>query len=373
MIPPIFSPSSISHSSCEKDGIFTIIGDFSDSENGKTIENIKYPIQFTMPLTYPDAITLSCSLNNKKEILCKVDRKIEGNSIIFEQNVIKKDNEEIFTIKSHVSNEKIKCNNAILEESRKKKEITVSFRQVSNYNSNNNKITFYLITLLSKSYKKGNQLNLLMELRNKNIKLEKNAACTLESDVSPKSGSQAQGNWFCSLDLTNSGYKPTDFDTITVSPDNKEISGVSDLDEITSNPQKTDQAIKDIQERKSKHESINDLTNIIDYYNNEKETIIPPSFQPSSIYANNCKDSGKIYLAGKFSDIIEEKMKFDLPLTYPRAVIKCQLNGANNNEIVNITCKVQSKFDSIDNFIIEPMLIKRKIKKCFLLMERNYH
>ena len=84
-VPPIFSPSSISHSSCEKDGIFTIIGYFSDSENGKTIENIKYPIQFTMPLTYPDAITLSCSLNNEKEIVCKVDRKIEGNSIIFEQ------------------------------------------------------------------------------------------------------------------------------------------------------------------------------------------------------------------------------------------------------------------------------------------------
>ena len=366
-IPPTFIPKSFNYDSCPDKGILIITGDLSEYDTEK-IKDISLPIKFTIPVTYPDAITLSCILNKDKiNIVCKLDREVKSNTIIVEQYIVKKGNEEILIIGNFETDKPIKCNNAILEESKQKTEITVSFRQVSNYKSSENKITFYLITLLSKSYKKGEQLNLLMDMKNKNIEIEKNAICTLESNVSPKGGSQSQGNWFCSLDLTNSGYKSTDFDTITVSPENNEISGVSDLDEITSSPQKTDQAIKEINERKAKHESINDLTNIIDYYKNEKENIIPPTFEPSSIYANNCKNSGKIYLEGKFSDKIDEEMKFDLPLTYPNAEVKCQLYEANKNEIVNMTCKVQSKFDSVDYFIIEPKLIKKKNQEMFFI------
>ena len=83
-----------------------------------------------------------------------------------------------------------------------------------------------------------------MEIEIKDKYIEKNANCILEEDASPDVGSLIQGNFICSVTLTSSEYSNTNFANIRISADNNEIGGVSNLNEITANPYRTDLAIK---------------------------------------------------------------------------------------------------------------------------------
>ena len=56
-----------------------------------------------------------------------------------------------------------------------------------------------------------------------------------------------------------------------------------------------------------------------------------------------------------------------MPLTYPTAEIKCEFDEANANEKMEIVCKVQSEFTSVEKFIIEPRLIKKKNQEMFFI------
>ena len=146
--------------------------------------------------------------------------------------------------------------------------------------------------------------------------------------------------------------------TISISPNNDEISGVSDLDEVNSNPYKTDEFIKDVKNQKSNGQKVNELTDITDYYSENKK--IAPTLNIESIDINDCHNKGKIYIEGTLSDDINEKIKFDLPLTYPTAEIKCEIDKSSKNTKINIECKSQTKFEGFENVIIEPRLIKKK-------------
>ena len=357
-IPPTFTYKSINQDSCNKNGTFTIIGELSQS--------ITDQIKFTLPLTYPEGITLSCVLNNN-EIQCKVDRAIDNKAIIIEQAIIKQGIEELLILGSISSEENLNCENAIYKESVKRKEITISFRQVSHLTTSAYSFSFYLITLMTSASKKGSQINLKLNVNINSVLTEKTAVCSLEKDVSPSNGQQVQGNFECTVSLTSSEYSNTDFQSISVSADNDEISGVSDLNDITSNPYKTDQVISEIKSKKENNEAINELTNVVDYYAEEDNIKIPPTFAIDSITADKCNTTGKLTLIGSFSDDIDEEMKFDLPLTYPSAEIKCEFDEANANEKMEIVCKVQTEFKSVEKFIIEPRLIKKKNQEMFFI------
>ena len=51
---------------------------------------------------------------------------------------------------------------------------------------------------------------------------------------------------------------------------------------------------------------------------------------------DKCNTLGKLTLTGTFSNDIEESVNFDLPLTYPSAEIKCELNSIQKNVKTNI-------------------------------------
>ena len=99
--------------------------------------------------------------------------------------------------------------------------------------------------------------------------VEKNATCVLEEDVSPNDGGLAQGNFIYSVKLSSSEYQNTDFENIQVSVENEEINGATDLDSSTSSPYKTDQTITEIRRKKANNETINELADIYDYYEEE--------------------------------------------------------------------------------------------------------
>ena len=148
-------------------------------------------------------------------------------------------------IESFESKEQINCANALIGKASNKYSVNTTFRQVSHFQKNDQdySFSFYLITIMSESYNKGYQLNLKMNLRINGDLVKKNSSCILQDDVTASIRELSQGNFICSVKLSSSEYTNTDFGNITVSKENEEINDVSDLDDVLSNPYKTDLAI----------------------------------------------------------------------------------------------------------------------------------
>ena len=330
------------------------------------VEDIK---KINIPLTYPEGITLTCEFNdNQDKVECKVDREINNKTIIIEQTVIKNGNEDYFNLKSIITEEKISCSNALLQESLEKQDYKISFRQVSHFQNNNDGFSFVFIGLSSEKLNKGNTLSINVNINNESEDREIN--CNLENDVEPDNG-QIQANYLCSVNKNiNDYWNSLNYESISVSisPNNK-IGGITELDEISSNPAKTDEEIQKIKEKRENNEDISDLENVIDYYETQVETNI---LNLESINMDKCNTTGKFTITGTFSNDIEEKLNFDLPLTYPNVEIQCELNEVSGNTLTTITCKSLSTILSIENVVIEKKMIKKKNKELFLIEGKSF-
>ena len=119
--------------------------------------------QFTLPLSNPEGITLSC-LPKEKELKCETDRIINQSLISIEETIINEGDNDLFMIESFSSNEKINCGNALFNKTEKKLLNNIFFRQVSHFKKvdNLNQIYFNLITIVSEKYSSGYNVNLKM-------------------------------------------------------------------------------------------------------------------------------------------------------------------------------------------------------------------
>ena len=357
-IIPSFTCESIKYDSCETTGVFTITGILS--------AKLDKSIKFNLPLTYPKGITTSCELNEAQtEIKCKVDREIDDKEIIIEQTVIKQGTDDYFNLKSIISDEELTCLNGALQDSFKKEDIPISFRQVSHFEKSANGFSFYLIILAAEKLEKGKNITINVN----DNEGEKPVNCILEDSVN----SQAQGKFLCSVDKTkNTEWKNTNMNniSISISPNNDMISGVSDLDETTSNPAKTDEKIAKAKEKSDKKKAFNPLEDVIDYYSDEVEV---NTLTLEDINMDKCNTSGQLILTGTFSNDIEESVNFDLPLTYPSAEIKCELNSVQKNVKTDIKCKTKSEISSMQNIIIESRMVKKRNKELFNIQAKTFN
>ena len=154
--------------------------------------------------------------------------------------------------------------------------------------------------------------------------------------------------------------------TIALSKDNSEISGISDLDEVSLSPKLTDDAIAKTKKRKENGESINDLSLVPDYYNVKISP--PPVLILDSIDADSCEDKGILKIKGKIegADITEE-MKIDLPLAYPTSSVKCDIDIPNENGDIEANCAVQTAFKNVEIIVIEQNILKKKNKELLVI------
>ena len=301
---------------------------------------------------------------------CKTDREIEDKLLEIEQTIIKEGIKEVLLLGSFIPENKITCANAIYTQSVEKSSITISFRQVNHFEKKSNGFSFYFISLLSKNYKKGYKLNLIMDVEINRIYTKKNANCILEEDAYPAAGALVQGNFLCSVNLSSSEYRNTNFTTIRISQANDEIGGISNLNKITENPHKTDLAIQEIKEKRNKKEYINELADIVDYL--EEKVKINPIFNIDNIKDDDtCGDTGKFILVGTTTDDISEDIKFDLPLTYPNDIIKCEMISSKKNDKIEITCKSLFGFKDVENIIFEQRLIIKKHKEIIIIPNKQ--
>ena len=362
-LPPTFVFGSMIHENCKDNGVLIFLGKIS-----KTIDD---PIVFTLSLLNPEGTSLYCNLNgNEGKLECKTDRQIEDKTIRIAQTIIKEGIKEVLLLGSFMPEDQVTCANAIYKESTEKSSITVSFRQVSHFEKKSNGFSFYFTSLLSKEYKKGYNLILKMDVEINGKYTEKNANCILNDDAYPAAGAVVQGNFLCSVDLSPSEYTNTNFTTIRVSQANDKIGGISNLDKITENPYKTDLAIKEIKEKRAKNEYISEYADIVDYL--EEEVKINPIFNIDYIKdSDTCGETGKFILVGATTDDITEDFKFDLPLTYPNDILKCEMIASKKNDKIEITCKSTFGFKDVQNIIFEQRLITKKNKELVIIPNKQ--
>lgn len=203
----------------------------------------------------------------------------------------------------------------------------------------------------------------------KGIKTEKEAQCILQEDSNLQSEKQVQANFNCEITLENNEYKDLNLSdpySVTVSPDNEAVSGCSELNKEESSPKATDNAIE-----QSKNEN-SELAKAIDYSLEENKNNVVPTLEIIDIIdINKCNTTGIFKLKGSFNFDIEEEMTFELPLSYPKANIKCEIEKTEKNKETEIYCKVQKGFKNIKSLIIEPRLIKKKRKELLFIANKT--
>ena len=273
-IPATFTSTVTKEESCKTEGKFIIIGTLN-----KEVGN---DVKFTIPLTYPEGISVSCSLDKKEkgnsQITCQIDRELDNKKIIFEQVIVKDGSNEILILKGLSSESEITCLNGLLIKSEKRTQIQVSFRQVSHLVDNgSNGFSFFFASFVSQALTAGFTLNIKIKVLIGQNRIEKTSICTLLKDVEPKDGQPVQGDFQCNAIMDENEYKEIDLtntESVKISSDNEEIAGVSDLEEDQISPLATDIAINETIAIKES-ENITELGECLDYSLEENKEKIP--------------------------------------------------------------------------------------------------
>ena len=340
-VPPIFDAEKVGE--CDKSGKFTIEGSLSED---KTITST-----FTLSLTYPQGTLLTCSFVDKK-IQCIADNEIKG-TIIMEQTIVTSGAEELFILTNFTS-ENMTCSNGLKLQAEEKLNVDVSFRQVSHPQKTDNGLSFFFAGFANSELKTTTpiQINVIVVIGGNNV--EKVAECKLRENVKPTEGEQTQGDFDCNVPLeSGEDAKP---ESLTISENNDNIGGCSDLSAEEASPSLTEEAIENADSATSA------LSQTIDFSVEENKEIVPPSFKVTNINMDGCNTRGKLTVTGTFSEEITEEMTFDLPFSFPKAKAKCTVDEAQANTEVQIICKMNKvrKFLKFKSFVIEPRLIKKK-------------
>ena len=131
-VPPTFVINSIDHSNCSSTEKIIFKGELST--------NVTIVTKFTIPLTYPEGISMTCSFDTDT-LECKLDRDL-SDSMLIEQTVIKDGTKDLFILQS-INEAGINCENSIVKEAEGKINVDISFRQVSTIRESTDGLTFF--------------------------------------------------------------------------------------------------------------------------------------------------------------------------------------------------------------------------------------
>ena len=361
---PSFTPKEIVHDKCKETGTFTIIGDISNK-----LEDI---LRFQLPLIGSEKINANCFINdtNKTEnltIIFETNEKF-NQSIKISQNIIMDGKNESFIMEKYESDENAECGNYKIKivEQKMNNLYPILFRQMCNFKprDKNNKYSFFFAGLTDKKLPPNHIIKMIVYIfiksGNEIRKQEKEIDCNLTSQIEPENGQFTQADFNCNLD---SDEDIEDIEIIS-SPN---VTGIEDLEDYQKSPQKTDEKIGE-----TKNVNEIGIGKVLNFSIETQKTKRVPVFEILSMNHKNCKDKGKIRVKGNFSENIENKFDFVIPLSYPDSSIKCSAPKINASTTVYIDCKVQKEFRNKQNLIIEPRVIKKKNREVLFLKKYNY-
>ena len=357
-VPPTFVIEEEDHSECSSSGKLKI--------KGSLTEDTSIVTKFTIPLTHPEGVSLTCSFDINT-LDCTLDRDITE-SLLIEQTMIKEGTKELFILPSFEI-EDIKCRNGIIKEVEEKVNVDISFRQVSTIKKITKGFNFFFAAFVNNKLQAKTEIKMKIIILLANAtEIEKNATCVLKEDVSPSNGSPIQGDFDCSVSLTDEEDKSVGSNyELSVSPDNGDIGGCAELTEQEKSPRLTDLAIAE-----SKEKGDDSLGKVLDFSVTENKEYKPPSFEVTSFNLSSCAETGKFKVKGTFSEDITEELTFNIPFSFPSSEIKCTVKNVTKDEEVEIKCKVQKGFRKVKSFVLEPRLIKKKcVEKLYIKGNKN--
>ena len=345
-VPPTFVMESEDHSECSSSGRIVIKGSLSEDKSIIT--------KFTIPLTYPEGVSITCSFDTDT-LDCKLDRELME-PLLIEQIVIKDGTKELFILQS-IKIEGLNCGNGVLKEAEEKIDVDISFRQVSKIQKITKGFNFFFAAFVNNRLSARSEITMRMILLLQNaVEIEKNATCVLRETVRPSNGNPIQGDFDCSVSLTDEEENSVGENyELTVSSNNDGIGGCADLSDQEKSPKLTDEAIAESEEKGD-----DSLGKVLDFSITENKEYRPPTFEVSSFNLSSCESTGKFKVKGTFSGDITEELTFNLPFSYPSSEIKCTVKNVTKDEEIEVKCKVQKGFRRVKSFVLEPRLIKKK-------------
>ena len=345
-VPPTFVMESEDHSECSSSGRIVIKGSLSEDKSIIT--------KFTIPLTYPEGVSITCSFDTDT-LDCKLDRELME-PLLIEQIIIKDGIKELFILQS-IKIEGLNCGNGVLKEAEEKIDVDISFRQVSKIQKITKGFNFFFAAFVNNRLSARSEITMRMILLLQNaVEIEKNATCVLREAVRPSNGNPIQGDFDCSVSLTDEEENSVGENyELTVSSNNDGIGGCADLSDQEKSPKLTDEAIAESEEKGD-----DSLGKVLDFSIAENKEYRPPTFEVSSFNLSSCESTGKFKVKGTFSGDITEELTFNLPFSYPSSEIKCTVKNVTKDEEIEVKCKVQKGFRRVKSFVLEPRLIKKK-------------
>ena len=346
---PSFHIISIDSLKCEETGRFIAKGELS--------LELEYDIQFELPFANPINLTANCNISRTKDksnvyMECKTKGIISNQPIKIAQITLLNDRKkELLIIEKYESQKEHTCANSRI----KIVDYPITFRQVNKFRKfDNRKFSFFFAGLSPKRINQGETITILVVFIKDDLKKnQKEIECKLISDVIPFNGGYAQADFNCEGELELG----EDADSIEIISSNN-VTGINDkLEDYQKNPKLTEEEI----ERTKNNEGIG---KVLDYSLQANKLDIVPIIQIISISnINKCSDKGKIQFKAKFNDDMNQRLDFEIPLSYPSSSIKCSSPKAKANKEIFIDCKVQKDFYRIDEIFIEPTIIKKKNKE----------
>ena len=265
----------------------------------------------------------------------------------------------------NISFDNMDCNKGLLKEASEKINVNISFRQVSHIQKESNGLSFFFAAFVNVDLPASYAIPMNVIVIINGEKVEKVANCTLNEAVT-SSGTAVQGDFNCLVALeSNETVAP---ENLTISTNNDNIGGCSELTKEEASPKLTDDAIE---ESKNKP----DLGKVLDYSLAENKGKTPPSFEISTLNMDKCESKGKLKVIGTFSDDINEEMTFEIPFSFPASKIKCTVEEATKGQQIEISCKMQKvkKGAKFREFVLEPKLLKKKKKEMFYIKKKTFN
>ena len=206
-------------------------------------------------------------------------------------------------------------------------EISLSFGQVCNFNIEQNLISFFFAGLTSKSLKKDEEINMVVNLIIGDDLVENIASCLAKQDVNPSHGKLTQADFECKIEEMEKASQCTGLEIVS----SANISGIPSEEELI-NPALVDKLIKTgeikdftLEENKIKIESI-------------------PIFNTTSIDTSDAIKKGILIIVGKpLSDFeLEEELQFTIKISGVDA--ECSLPKLSISETeIKIECILQEE------------------------------
>ena len=220
-IPPIFIFEGVDPANCTNDGKFILKGKLSPPKS--------ISAEFTIPLTFPEGTSITCS-SKGEDIECIADKELYF-GIQIEQTSITEGIEELFILKN-VTIDDLKCGNGLLKKAEEKRKVQISFRQVSQIQRLTNGFSFFFAAFVNNNLDALYSIKMNVIIITGEQIIEKEANCTLKKQIIT-SGEPTPGDFDCFVNVEDSDKIP--LENVTISTNNDNIGGCSELTKEEAN------------------------------------------------------------------------------------------------------------------------------------------